>query len=308
MTRLNRTRVMQGNQTLDLLRKGIVDEFSTLAEGVSVAGHLCPKCFGGSKNEGSFSVTRGEGVERGELKFLCHRASCGFSGRVPLGSAGLVPHVRAGEPERKPERPSYDALGRSALPEDIGYLLRYRYGLTPRDVAWANLQWNEAKDRLILPTKDNKGDIYGYVLREMRYASNGTLRSFPKTLNYFDTNRGAWYGSQLSQPQPKLIIVEDQLSAARACSYINSVALLGTNLTEDVLNAIKEKQYAKVYIALDADAFPVAIKMVRRLRNAGIKAEVVKLPKDIKDMNEEMFVTWLDEADIEWWQTIGDDK
>jgi hypothetical protein len=292
-----------GNQLLDNLRKDITNEYATLADGVSVAGRLCPKCFGGRSSEGSFSVTR----QGAELAFICHRASCGFRGRAPVSGRFVLPEARDGESQRKPERPSYDAVGKSSLPEDIVARLTYKYGIQARDRAHGNIQWNEESNRIVLPIKDVYGDTYGYVLRNMKFSPSGLPLQYPKTLNYVSENRGAWYKSQLDDVKKKLIIVEDQLSAIRASSYLNSLALLGTNLPEEVLTLIKKQDYSNVYLALDADAFPVAIRMIRRLRNAGIKAEVVRLPSDIKDMPEEDFVDWMDANNIRWWQDIGKD-
>lgn len=87
-------------------------------------------------------------------------------------------------------------------------------------------------------------------------------------------------------PSDELIVVEDQLSAIRGSWYLNSVALLGTNLLPKILENIKKGNYATVWVALDPDAFPLSIKMVAELKRHGVNAKVIRLPADLKDMSE----------------------
>lgn len=140
---------------------------------------------------------------------------------------------------------------------------------------------------------DQAGDIYGYVVRKLDN-QNG-----PKTLSIFASNQGAWYPCDHSD---ELVIVEDQLSALRASDYMNAVALMGTNLTEDILRTIIETPtYKAVFLALDRDAFPTAIKIAHRVRPR-LKMKVIKLPKDLKDMDETTLVDTLYSAGAEFYK------
>lgn len=140
---------------------------------------------------------------------------------------------------------------------------------------------------------DQDGDIYGYVARKLNNQAG------PKTLSFFENNIGAWYGCEGSD---ELVIVEDQLSALRASDYMNSVALLGTSLTDAVIQTIKSTPaYANVFIALDADAFPLSIRMAHKAR-PHFRTKVIRLPKDMKDMDEQTLVNTLWEAGAEFYK------
>jgi DNA primase len=144
-----------------------------------------------------------------------------------------------------------------------------------------------------MPTMDQDGDIYGYVVRKLD-SQHG-----PKTLSIFGQNIGAWYACRDSD---ELVIVEDQLSALRASDYMNAVALMGTNLTEEVLRTIIDTPtYSGVFLALDRDAFPTAIKIAHRVRPR-LKMKVIKLPKDLKDMDESELTETLYDAGGEFYK------
>lgn len=279
MTSLRPASISKGNN-LNHVYATIELEYSSLADGVSLAGRICPKCSGGSSREKSFSVTRKDV----RLVFVCHRASCDLRGEIGAGRSSVVPN----QPHRRSGRERYAALGKGALPPQIASLLLNKYGLCSRDVSRGLLRWTEAHSptgygRLVLPILDSAGYPSGYVARKMD-SQNG-----PKTFTMAEQHEGAWY---LNRTSTHLIIVEDQLSALRISRHLNAVALLGTNLSEPILTAIKKGKFAKVFLALDRDAFPLSIKMAVRLRSQ-LPLTVLRLPKDIKEMDvaeEEAFV------------------
>lgn len=89
----------------------------------------------------------------------------------------------------------------------------------------------------------------------------------------------AWYTNVRASG---IIIVEDQLSAIRASAYLNSVALLGTNLNEERALEIRAANNSPVYLALDLDAIASAVKYVVKYRSV-LPMQLVRLSKDIKD-------------------------
>jgi DNA primase len=149
---------------------------------------------------------------------------------------------------------------------------------------------------VLMPVLDENGSVYGYSCRKY------DTQEGPKTLSFVDGSKGCWYNGPVNAKAKQIIVVEDQLSALRASHYLNSVALLGTNLTDAALKVLKERQYDNVYLALDPDAFPVSIRMARRLREAGVSVAVLKLPKDIKNMNESELLEWLDKMNVNWYE------
>lgn len=143
-----------------------------------------------------------------------------------------------------------------------------------------------------MPVMDSKGAVYGYVARKL----DNQVGS--KTLSMLDNNRGAWYSCYNSR---LLMIVEDQLSAIRNSQYMNTVALLGTSMSPGIMTEIKSGGYTDIYLALDPDAFPKSIKMAREIRPS-FSVQVVRLPKDIKNMTEDEHLEWLDKNEIEWYK------
>lgn len=258
-------------------------EYGSLADGVSSTGGICPKCGGGDSREKSFNVTRKDV----RLYFKCHRASCDFRGEVNLRGRGAI-QVPAEQSVRRTGRERYASLGKGALPSEVADLLLTKYGLSSRDQSRGLLRWTETHSpsgygRLVLPILDSKGYPSGYVARKLDNQVG------PKTLTIAEQHEGAWY---LQRSSTHLIIVEDQLSALRISRHLNAVALLGTNLSEPVLKAIKAGRYTRIFLALDSDAFPVAIKTAIRLRPE-LSLNVIRLKKDIKNMDvaeEEAFV------------------
>lgn len=140
----------------------------------------------------------------------------------------------------------------------------------------------------MLPTFDEDGEIYGYVARAVDKMTK------PKTISVFAENRGAWYrlhtGASGSESD-ELIIVEDQLSAMRARWYLHAVALLGTHVPYPVIERIKKGNYKKVWLALDRDALPKAVKLAGTLRALGIPVRVLPLKEDLKDMTEQQIIS-----------------
>lgn len=105
----------------------------------------------------------------------------------------------------------------------------------------------------------------------------------PKAVSHTEKGAMAWY---INRTTRSLIIVEDQLSALRASDYSNSVALLGTNLSEERVAEIKKSGFSPVFLALDNDAIAAAVRYVVRYRST-LPLRLLRLTKDIKDMSHE---------------------
>ncbi len=251
------------------VRDWVLLEYEQLGEGVTTSGNLCPQCKGGSTGEGTFSVSRRDGV----LLWHCHRASCGLSGSSSR-------HRGSGEPSTR----SVDVRGTvgrdyirtsSALPEHIASILSERYGLGPRHFARWGIGWAEAESRVVVPVLTPQGEPAGAVLRSVTGA-------VPKSLTHTESAAMAWY------PRPgnkHIIIVEDQLSAIRAADYVNAVALLGTNLNEDRLYEIRDAGFREAMLALDRDAYPLSVRYAARFRGI-VRLNLVRLQADIKNQSE----------------------
>ena len=258
-------------------RHELQSKYGSLAVGVSLAGEMCFACEGGRTQEKTLSVTR---TETGVL-FNCHRASCGVSGCATFAGAPVVRLSKEAQSnQRVPARARYASLIKESLPADVRDYLRERYGISDNLCARGLLRWTEAHSpkghgRVVLPILNNKNEPYGYVARRL------DTQIGAKAFTFVDDNEGSWY---INRNSKVLLIVEDQLSALKASQFVNTVALLGTNITDATLKAIISGQYTAVYLALDKDAFPKSVKLAVELRPQ-VSLSLIRLHKDIKDLS-----------------------
>lgn len=248
-------------------REYLLLEYADLPDGTTVSGELCPACGGGASKEGTLSVTR----RNGSLLWNCYRATCSFRGAEAgryTGETGYTSKVSV-----------RGATGRwivdeaEQIPEDYRALLESRYRLTAIHTQRFRLGWHEG--RLVLPVFSVNGEVRGCTLRSLTGQK-------PKSLSHVETGAIAWYTNRSSRT---VIIVEDQLSAIRCSDYANSVALLGTDLSQERMAEIRSSGMAP-HLALDKDAYALAIKYAIQYR----PLPLLRLAKDVKDMtNEEAF-------------------
>ena len=158
-----------------------------------------------------------------------------------------------------------------------------RYSLEPSEISKAGL--GEADTKLYIPVRDKNGKEVGYVLRKLDKSQAG-----PKSVLHIDEDCAilSWYpkGYGLDQ-KSKLVIVEDQLSAIRASTYMDAVALIGTNLSENKVADIIKAKKRRVIIALDKDATGKAAILVKKYRVLFDSVELLPLDKDLKDMSRD---------------------
>jgi len=232
---------------------------------------LCPMCDGGRTGEGSLSV-----FQEGAFATLkCWRAGCGYWARVMLDPTAKV---EAPKFKPRPYRGGLWPLSRNTLAE-----LSSRYGLRPQTRVYVRDVTSEGFD----PEGSVAWSVYFPVYGPVAGDRGGVLRRFgtfegPKSITYKTTDEPfqAWY---LGEPGRPLVIVEDTISALRCWQLgYNSVALLGTNL-----NRAKFEEIAAFggtpLLALDRDAFSVAVKAARRFGNL----RPVLLDRDLKDCSDE---------------------
>lgn len=257
-----------------LARNQIILDHGNLPEGGHLAGQLCPKCEGGRTREYSLSVT----MTGGALKWMCHRASCAFAGVHQMSAAS-----RVAAPSPSPIRRR--SVRFEGHPLDQGTLdyLESSFLINKQQAEEFGLQWTEArsdsgKGRVVIPIRSRDFSLRGHVLRAIDSSDA------PKGISSWDgSGTGAWFNRPGSD---KLVIVEDCYSAIRASQYVNSFALLGTHISSDTIDELKESGLTKVYLALDKDALNISIAHVAAHKNK-LPIKVVPLKKDIKNMTHE---------------------
>lgn len=253
------------------VRHRILLDYEQLHDGQTVAGQLCPACEGGESRERTFSVSRRDG----KLFWNCHRATCDCRGSEASGS-----HSHGGTATQIPH--SRGVVGRTILrqssmvDEEVRAYLASRYCIEDRHISKYEIGWDNDTNRLCLPVKDVQGERLGCVLRALDSRK-------PKTLTHTEQGAISWH---VNHTTPGVIIVEDQFSAIRASDYLTSVALLGTNLNDERVEEIKKANLGPVYLALDADAWQVAVRYAIKYRST-LKPQLLRLAKDIKDQTDE---------------------
>ncbi len=238
---------------------------------------LCPGCGGGSTQEKSLSVRV---TEEGTTVYQCFRASCDVAGAA--GGTGR-PRTTA-SPKKVHKRWEGET---TALPESIETEVFESWRLDiPEHWYWTE----DMGGRIAMSIRSPQNTHRGWVLRVR--PDNKWART--KAYTYFEqagTPKASWYKTL---PHANTVLVEDVPSALRAAPYMNAVALLGTNVSEEAAYEIAEHQTGRVIIALDADATTQAIRLAQEYRLIWRDVGVAILTKDLKDQTEE-----------ELWETIN---
>ena len=234
----------------------------------------CPECG----HEGKLMV----GLhDDGCAWYKCLRARCQLSGVVGKG------HVRKPTEKRvKPPAPLPECVCTLSVYEDLRADLAEASVFA--DMAWLGTfcaGWNQRTGRYVYPIHDAQGTRTGTVLR--------AYYKTPKVLTHRhvrDVPLLAWYNQRALTTGRAIVVVEDQVSAARLGGELVSVALLGTHLSAEGADTINAANSARlpVYVALDADATDKAAAIRAKLRSAS----VLPLGKDIKNMARSYFHVW----------------
>lgn len=251
----------------------------------------CPECGGKSK---CMVVPAENG--RGYY-FKCFRDSCGVNG---LTGGAFDGYDRAKHTEKKLSRRStFPAI----LPGDLQKLSRaqYKYFRTlyhmpPRQVDRLVQGYDPRGKATIFPIRDPLGAQRGYVRRYF----NGRLPKAPIS-PYEETGPlTAWYRPVASVYAAPLVIVEDQISAARLSADVPTVALLGTRLSlageAEVVKWCQTHKGCPVIVSLDEDATTTGIALKSELNGLPhVTAYYSPLVVDIKDMSPEMYDDYLEQ-------------
>lgn len=244
-----------------------------LAREEQCSGLKCPFCEGGETGERSLSVKR----EEFYAQYKCHRASCGKSGRVPMiGSAPVTTKIRS-------EVGRYNNIisKLSTVPTDIISILTDKYHFNKVDLGRLDAKWSEELNRLAIPIFSMSSVNTGVTLRSF------DEKAVPKTLNYitnFTRPPTAWYRNY-NTGSKKIIVVEDQLSAARASSFVTAIALCGCSINIFGIKEIANHDPDHVVFCLDADAFSEGLILQKKWGGMFKNCTVAKPPKDLKNMN-----------------------
>ena len=226
----------------------------------------CPFC--GGNNKLSISKTL-DGV----VLWNCYRASCSSRGSRQ-GKRTAASLSRALNSPLQPQVINHRVTPLPAItknfkndPTALEYVTTNNC-LEAYDSNYINIRYAPAEKRVLFYNKDETGCV-----------GRSMANHQAKWWSYGDCAGGISVGSG-----PTVVLVEDVASACSVSRLPNHVglALLGTNITEQIKNTVKD--YTKVYIVLDNDASKKAILLAKSLTGS----VTVRLTKrDLKYLTKE---------------------
>jgi len=243
-----------------------------LPNGETGAFH-CPKCR--APHEEKLFVTR----KSTSLLFQCKRASCGWSGAIGRNGG----HVN--EPKKARNIKEYTKPTIPVSDEAAAYIKQH-YQIDKATLE-AHGAREVANDRgvIVLPITGISSSTghrkrFGCQTKRLAYSEvEGT-----KAITYVDDPSTDPINTFIS-PSPKelssIVVVEDILSAYKIGLFTGAIALLGTNLSEDLAIALS-KYDVPVIIALDPDAAKASRKIYEKYACIMPMVQVF-LDKDPKD-------------------------
>lgn len=230
----------------------------------------CPVCKGGaSLDEDTMSLW--VHADDGEVRGRCYRATC--PAFINAGPAPVGWQAPAFEP--RPLRAPY----RLVTPEDAwGKDWIEREG---QDPFFGNTKQANARGMRVL--QDNP-DTCVWRLRALDGTLTGhiTRTRDKKISTYKDLDRALYYWNGVHSLGSTVFLFEDPMSAA-LCDWM-AVALLGTAISDGLVNDLKKKGVRAALVCLDPGAEDAALKVYERLVASGVPAVFVPMAKDFKDM------------------------
>ena len=207
----------------------------------------CPFCGGHKK----FTVSK---LLDGTILWNCFKASCNAKGRYS-GNRSIQAaknYVSGNVHQERKTRYAYIptiTTNPKTYPAAIEYLQTVN-SVTAMENGLVKIRYAPKEHRVLFYNQDQTGAV-GRLIE-----GDG-----PKWMSYGDVSAGIHVGNGSTA-----VIVED---ACSACSFarldnITGVAILGTNLTNTIINALHT--YTKVYMVLDNDASRRAVSEIKKIR------------------------------------------
>ena len=144
-------------------------------------------------------------------------------------------------------------------------------------------KWDPRLQMIMYPVTDYYGRRLGYVRRH--YKELNDWWSGSKAANVVESDVSPWCHFPAGQDiTDSLYIVEDLPSAEAMRPYVPVCALLGTNVTDEVLGLFLRIGIKNLHICLDEDALAKAARLKRKLSLTFDNIYVTFVDKDPKDM------------------------
>lgn len=235
----------------------------------------CPICF--NKNTFVASSTAGQ------ILYYCFHSDCKLRGKIndtlsidvlrnPKFELRLNDIISSGHDRRESslQLPEYFV---SPLQNRACRNLFDRYNLYQYfDRHVDRIRYDPKQNRCVFILKDYDDVIKGYTGRRLNYDASPRWYVYERLV-------GCPFIPLLQSLSKSAILVEDCISAIRASSICNCIAVLGTNITDGCILYLK--RFSRLYIALDDDATRKSIKLQKQL-SYYIPTEIIPLRRDLK--------------------------
>lgn len=263
-----------------------------LQSGASWRGD-CVVC--GNKN--TLSVSK----ELGRYKWYCFHASCGTKGELKgkLDNDDLTRMVVQLQNSLSRIDDIFsvfnsDSSGSRIFPipdywvpaysrtNALNYLKRFPLALRAYSEERIDVRYDPRLNRIVFLIQ-HKGETFGAAGRALDVSTVPKWYIYHHDLQipFRSTSNKLLDGGALSE---QVVLVEDCISASCASSFIDSFALLGTNIPEAYYSHFSG--YSKVIIALDKDASKKSLKLQKQLAPF-FNTQVILLEEDLKYLTEE---------------------
>lgn len=249
-----------------------------LPDGSTMTMH-CPACNAG--HEQKLYVSRMYKT----LLFQCKRASCGWEGII--GKHPILPTNLVTKP--KVLKPINTVL-KSLTKEDYAKL-EDLYGISEQIATMSRFK-RGANGRLVMPLYNPEGELWGHVAKSWDRPSTRKALLYQRKDNvkiHFPIINVSMY-----EKKRPLVVVEDVLSATKLAPIINSCAILGTHMSDEM--AVHLASVTNTLILwLDNDAAAKAVAVKKKYTALFDHIDVIVSEKDPKDTSYEDINMYLNE-------------
>ena len=224
----------------------------------------CPSC----NNSKTLSITRFIDC----TKYYCFHADCTKSGVIKEGvSYSSFSTTDSSDLNKKHDIVLATEFWRkNNLPVEFYSYIMENNCLYAYDHNLADIRYDFKKHRAVFCIKDKTNKIVDAAGRSL--LSNVK----PKWYRYGRSRQPFICGDN-----KVAVVVEDCASAASICSFATGVALLGTTITEETCNKLKE--YNNIIVALDKDATMKSLPIMDKLKWYS-SVRMVPLTRDLKKL------------------------
>lgn len=165
-----------------------------------------------------------------------------------------------------------------------------KYGITHNEISYYGILWNELKDRLVFPLRDDLGIIF----TTERYF--GPKPDYPKYVTYGQKATNTIYFANKNTPQ-SLVIVEDFVSAIKVARFANCLPIFGSTISANSLKWIMA-WFKCIRIWLDMDKAAESLQQASRLSQFVANTRSIITEFDPKEYSNNSLILTLKESGI----------